>query len=63
MNELDEAKGILRLFYEACNAVDPDTGPYLDTNMLHLADEALKAKGIDYLRGSDGKWVISRMNG
>jgi len=57
--KLDEAKGILRLFYEACTACDPETGPYLDTNKLHEAHEALCAKGVQYLRGSDGNWPIA----
>lgn len=46
--ELEEAKALLRAFRDA-EDIDHETGPYLNTDTLHDAFDALKAKGREFL--------------
>lgn len=52
-DDLEEAKRILRLFRDA-DAIDYETGPYLDTEKLIDAYDALKAKGWAFLAEAKG---------
>ncbi len=54
--QVRELKTVVANVYCALNAIDPQTGPFLDTSLLHLVDDRIMEYGVEWLRHDDGSW-------